>query len=187
MDERTTAFFRFIDLRVYSKALDYSKWVISALPQPRNEGERNLHKAFFSSASEIALNIAEGSSRNNMQFEHYLKVSKSAIRECFSYTEIGYRLELFNEDQRERSQELLMELMRMIGALIVSLNRKNSHRNDDRSEHDDYPQSSRIRKNDGDREAGHGEDDAAGNDQIFNASDTPGFVGTNFESEFKNI
>jgi four helix bundle protein len=133
MDEKTIAFFRFIDLRVYDKALDYSKWVVTQVQQPRNDGERYLFNSFFKSANDIALNIAEGSSRSNMQFEHYLKTSKSAIRECITYTELCYKLGSLGDKEREQSHELLMELMRMIGALIVSLGRPRRHY----EEHDD--------------------------------------------------
>ncbi len=136
IDEKTVAFFRFVDLRVYDKALDYSKWVISQLQHSRNEGEQHAFSAFFKNANEIALNIAEGSSRNVLQFEYYLKLSKSAIRECMTYTELCYKLESFNDEQRKQSHELLMELMRMTGALIVSLSRSR-HQYDDRHNHED--------------------------------------------------
>lgn len=195
MDERTTAFFRFIDLRVYSKALDYSKWVITMLHLPRNEGERNLFNAFFNSANDIALNIAEGSSRNNTQFEHYLKASKSAIRECFSYSELCYSLEIFNEEQREHSHELLMELMRMIGALIVSLNRKSSRRNEERSEREDH-RYAHANKEDSDRYYHDDEDyradsnegnGVANNEAASRVTEVLDFADANFESEFKDI
>lgn len=192
MDERTTAFFRFVDLRVYSKALDYSKWVITMLQMPRNEGERHLFDAFFNSANDIALNIAEGSSRNNTQFEHYLKASKSAIRQCLSYSELCYILEVFNQEQREHSHEMLMELMRMIGALIVSLGRSNRRRSEDRADHPRYPRNS----GDDSERYDHDEDyrseanDETGTDdgvQDAKPNAAPYIVDTNFENEFNGI
>ncbi len=135
LDEKTVAFFRFVDLRVYDKALDYSKWVITHLQQSCNEGEKHLFASFFKNANEIALNIAEGSARNVLQFEYYLKLSKSAIRECMTYTELCYKLGRLDEAQRCQSHELLMELMRMTGALIVSLSRSR-HQYEDRHSHD---------------------------------------------------
>ncbi len=136
MDEKTVAFFRFIDLRVYDKALDYSKWVIAQLQHANNDGEKHLFASFFKNANEIALNIAEGSSRNALQFEYYLKLSKSAIRECMTCTELCYKIGCLNEEQRLQSHELLMELMRMTGALIVSLSRPRHQ--DERHNHDSH-------------------------------------------------
>ena len=79
--EKVVSFFRFEDLRIYAKATDYSAWVIANLGAPANDRQQNLANAFCHSSYDIALNIAEGSSRNKSQFEHYLKISKTAIRE----------------------------------------------------------------------------------------------------------
>lgn len=128
IDDRMISFFRFTDLRVYGKALAYSKWVMGLLQDPRSEGERHLFNAFFRSANDIALNIAEGSSRTNAQFEHYLRISKSAVRECVTFTEICYNMGLMGDMERDQSHDLLIELMRMIGALIVSLSRNGRRR-----------------------------------------------------------
>lgn len=60
LQEKTASFFRFEDLRIYSKATDYSTWVISNLGSPANEKQQNLINAFCHSSYDIALNIAEG-------------------------------------------------------------------------------------------------------------------------------
>ena len=121
--EKTASFFRFEDLRIYDKAIGYSSWLISNLRTPLNEMQQNLVDSFCHSAYDIALNIAEGSSRNKSQFEHYLKISKTAIRECIVYTALANSSGLFDDEQRNQSREYLMELTRMIGALIMSLQR----------------------------------------------------------------
>ena len=123
MDEKIPSFFRFEDLRVYGKAVDYSKWLVSTMRDAQNECERSLCHSFFNSAMEISINIVEGSSRNKNQFDHYLKVVKTAIRECVIYTEVAKGLGMLNDEESEHSRELLMELTRMIGALIISLQR----------------------------------------------------------------
>ncbi len=128
--ERTGSFFRFEDLRIYTKSNDYSVWLLENLRAPKTEAEQNLSNAFYHSAFDIALNIAEGSSRNKSQFEHYLKISKTAIRECIVYTTLAKGLNMLTDEEVERSRELLMEMTRMIGALIISLQR-GSHRRDD--------------------------------------------------------
>ena len=123
MEEKVPSFFRFEDLRIYGKSLDYGKWVIQNLREAHNENESRFNKTFVKSAMSIAVNIAEGSSRSKTQFDHYLKNAKTAIRECVVYTTMANDLGMLNDSQRERSRELLMEQTRMIGALIISLQR----------------------------------------------------------------
>ena len=140
-EEKTISFFRFEDLRIYAKATDYSAWLVANLGTPTNEKQKNLIDSFCRSSYDIALNIAEGSSRNKSQFEHCLKISKTAIRECVVYTEVAANLGMFTPEQKEQSRELLMELTRMLGALIISLQRsaeRRSMRGDGDGEPDDY-------------------------------------------------
>ena len=138
-EEKTVSFFRFEDLRVYAKATDYATWVTANVAG--DEKHTSLVGAFCHSAYDIALNIAEGSSRSKSQFDHYLKISKTAIRECVVYTEVAANLGMFTPEQKEQSRELLMELTRMLGALIISLQRsaeRRSMRGDGDGEPDDY-------------------------------------------------
>ncbi|MBR6331003.1 MAG: four helix bundle protein [Bacteroidales bacterium] len=123
MDEKVPSFFRFEDLRVYTKAVDYSKWVVQTLHNADTDGKMSLCRSFFNSAMDISINIAEGSSRSKSQFEHYLKIAKTAPRECVIFTTIATGLGLLTEEERNQSREYLMELTRMIGALIISLQR----------------------------------------------------------------
>ncbi len=132
MEEKIPSFFRFEDLRIYGKSVDYSKWIINTLHDPRNENEKHLCQAFIRSAIDISLNIAEGSARNKAQFDHYLKISKTAIRECIVYSEIANRLGLMTDEELAQSRELLMEQTRMIGALIISLQRNPRRSDEDR-------------------------------------------------------
>ena len=140
-EEKVVSFFRFEDLRVYTKATDYATWVMQQLGAPRNEAEQVLLKSFCHSAYDIALNIAEGSSRSKSQFDHYLKIAKTAIRECVVFSEVAHNAGLFGDGQFEQSREYLMELTRMLGALIISLQRnaeRRQMRGDDDGEADPY-------------------------------------------------
>ncbi len=127
-EEKTVSFFRFEDLRVYGKATDYASWVSLQLGNVRNESEKILASSFCHSAYDIAINISEGSSRSKSQFDHYLKIAKTAIRECVVYTEIARNMGMIDEAQKEQSREYLMELTRMLGALIISLQRSAERR-----------------------------------------------------------
>ena len=133
-EERTVSFFRFEDLRVYAKATDYATWVSNQVGAPRNESEKNLAASFCHSSYDIALNIAEGSSRSKSQFDHYLKIAKTAIRECVVYTEVAHNLGFMNDEQHNQSREYLMELTRMLGALIISLQRSSERRHESNDE-----------------------------------------------------
>ena len=130
-EERTVSFFRFEDLRVYAKATDYATWVTAQMGAPRTDSEKTLVNSFCHSSYDIALNIAEGSSRSKSQFDHYLKIAKTAIRECVVYSEVAHNLEMMNEEQYQQSREFLMELTRMLGALIISLQRSAERRHDE--------------------------------------------------------
>ena len=137
-EERTVSFFRFEDLRVYAKATDYATWVTAQMGAPRTDSEKTLVNSFCHSSYDIALNIAEGSSRSKSQFDHYLKIAKTAIRECVVYTEVAHNLGMMNDEQHNQSREYLMELTRMLGALIISLQRSAERRHESTDDNDDY-------------------------------------------------
>lgn len=127
MNEQDTnvSFFRFEDLRIYAKATDYISWLYREFET--NTGNNShidvLRESFLKSAQNIALNMAEGSSRNKTQFLYYLKMAKSSVRECVVYTEIAHKLLVMNDDAVEYSRSQLMELTKMVGSLIASLQR----------------------------------------------------------------
>ena len=102
--EKNVSFFRFEDLRIYAKATDYSTWIINNIGHPENDMQRNLVNSFCHS---------------------------SYIRECIVYTAIAFNTGLFDEDKCNQSREFLMELTRMIGALIISLQRGSSRRHEE--------------------------------------------------------
>ena len=118
-------------ISIYGKAIDYGQWVLTTLKEASTKAEKELAKSFFNSAFAIGLNIAEGSSRNKAQFEHYLKISKTAIRECVVFTEIASKTGMLSETDYETSRNSLMELTRMIGALIISLQHPGGRRHKD--------------------------------------------------------
>lgn len=122
--DSTPNFFRFEDLRIYDKATDYITWLHREIVAADGDGcDSVLKECFIRSAQGIALNTAEGSSRNKTQFLYYLKMAKSSVRECVVYTELASRLHLMSDDAKTYSRNQLMELTKMIGSLIASLQR----------------------------------------------------------------
>lgn len=139
--DNTVSFFRFEDLRIYAKALDYITWLYSQTTHfsAINDGNnlKSLEASFLKAAEGIALNTAEGSSRNKTQFLYYLKMAKSSVRECVVYTEIASRQQMLDEDAKEYSRNQLMELTKMIGSLIASLQRSTNGHEEHEDEIDD--------------------------------------------------
>jgi len=119
--EKPISFFRFEDLRVYHKALDYITWVHERIAGFPEADEGMLATRFSQAAQSIGLNIAEGSARNKNQFIYYLKMGKSSLRDCVVYSALARQLGYFTEADEEHSRTLLMEMTKMIGALIGSL------------------------------------------------------------------
>lgn len=121
--EKTTTFFRFEDLRVYHKSLDYIDWVYRKVNSFSDDGISGMGRRFFDSAQAIALHIAEGSARNKSQFIYYLKMAKSSVRECVVHTALASKRGYLSHDEQEESRNQLMEMTKMLGALIGSLQR----------------------------------------------------------------
>lgn len=135
--DNNVSFFRFEDLRIYAKATDYITWLYqetSGFTLEVADCKNVLRDSFLKSAQGIALNMAEGSSRNKTQFLYYLKMAKSSVRECVVFTELAYKLGLFLEDAKEYSRNQLMELTKMVGSLIASLQRSSNSMNHDEKE-----------------------------------------------------
>ena len=123
---KNVTFFRFEDLRVYHRALEYIDWVYSSTGLFPEEQAKDLISKFNLSAQTIAFYIAEGSARNKSQFIYYLKMAKSSVRECVVLTSIFEKQGIMTGTQVEDSRNFLMEMTKMIGALIGSLQRTNN-------------------------------------------------------------
>ncbi len=135
-NSRNVSFFKFEDLRIYHKALEYIDLIYNASAMfPSTQG-RAISDRFIASAQAIAFYIAEGSTRNKNQFVYYLKLAKSSVRECVVLTAVAEKQGLFNESMVEESRNYLMELTKMIGALIGSMQRNNPRMKDKENQED---------------------------------------------------
>jgi hypothetical protein len=123
MEEKNFSFFRFEDLRIYHKALDFSTFVYqntTAFPE-------DLKRDFLDTSTNIVLSIAQGSFYGKAQFINILKEVRNAIRSCVVYTAIGQRIGAFSDAQNEESTIHLQELSKMLGAFIGSLKKQTGH------------------------------------------------------------
>jgi len=74
--------FKFEDLNVYQKSLDFVDSVYLQIKEfPRSE-VYNLSSQFRRAATSIPLNIAEGQGNTNSQFNRFVMIAKSSINEC---------------------------------------------------------------------------------------------------------
>ncbi len=121
--EKIGTFFRFEDLRIYHKSMDYINWLQDVTMSFPGNDQSQFVLRFSDSARNIAFYIAEGSARNKSQFIHFLKLAKSSIRECLIFTSLSFKQNNISESQEEESRQQLMEMTKMIGALISSLQR----------------------------------------------------------------
>ena len=122
-DIKSTTFFRFEDLRVYSKAIGFVSLLTETSTLATNEIEYHFYKRFLEEATLLAFNIAEGSSKNKPAFIAQLKAAKTNIRKCVVFCAIGRQNNFINEEREDMIRTQLMELTKMIGALIISLQR----------------------------------------------------------------
>lgn len=120
-ENKTTTFFRFEDLRVYNKAINFVTLLTKTSTLATNEIENHFYKRFLEEATLIAFNIAEGSSKNKPSFISQLKSAKTNIRKCVVFCTIGNQNEFLTAENEEEIRTQLMELTKMIGALIISL------------------------------------------------------------------
>jgi len=122
--EKPTTFFRFEDLRIYHKALEYSDTIFRMSRNVKDDPyTRYFFERFLNAATSISTNIAEGSSRNKSQFVYYLKMAKSSVRECVVLSTMALSQKFISADVFDESKNHLMEMTKMIGALIGSLQR----------------------------------------------------------------
>lgn len=131
MEQESTinaTFFRFEDLRIYHKSMDYVDWVMNTTKQLTDEKIPVIVDKFNTSAQSIAFNIAEGSARNKSQFVYYLKMAKSAVRECVVITAALEKHGVISDIQVEESRNELMEMTKMLGALIGSLQKSSGYK-----------------------------------------------------------
>jgi S23 ribosomal protein. len=133
---KNQTFFRFEDLRVYHKSNECATWISNLGITCINEVDIHFFNRFCDEAFEIPSNIAEGSSRNKVQFVHYLKLAKSSIRKCVIYSTLAKKRNLISTEQELETRNQLMELTKMLGALITSLQKAHDSIQDEQPEND---------------------------------------------------
>lgn len=116
--------FQFEDLKVYNKALDFIDLVYKIADTFPNSEKFGLSSQFTRASVSIALNIAEGSSDTDKQFNRFLQMALDSVNECVVCSTIAKRQNYISEDTENQLRERLVELSKMITSLQKYLKTK---------------------------------------------------------------
>lgn len=117
--------FKFEELKVYQKAVDYGELVHKQLSEfPKIEDYR-LSAQFARAADSIAFNIAEGSGSSDASFLNYLRIARDSSLECVAATTKAYRRNYISFEQSGQNRAFLVEINKMLSALMKHIRNKN--------------------------------------------------------------
>lgn len=106
--------FKFEDLIMYQKALDFGDYVFEQIKRFPKEETYRLSSQFIRAADAIALNIAEGSSSTKPNFNRYLQIAWDSAHECVVCSTKALRRGFIDRETDEKNRELVTELSKMI-------------------------------------------------------------------------
>lgn len=116
--------FKFEDLKVYQKALDYVDEVYDLTKKFPKDERYGLTTQFIRAAVSISLNIAEGAGDTNAQFNRYLQIAWDSAKECVVCSTIARRQKIITEKEDIDMRVKLAELSKMIVSLQKYLKTK---------------------------------------------------------------
>ena len=121
--EKAGTFFRFEDLRVYHKSLDYINWLQDVtMLFPNNSSD--FVNQYNVSARNIAFFIAEGSARNHKnEFKQFLYISLSSCSELNTQLTIAQNLDYIDSVACNTLLNELEIISKMLQGLIKSINK----------------------------------------------------------------
>lgn len=116
--------FKFEDLQVYQKAIDFGEFVNDQVNQfPKHEIYK-LSSQFIRAADSIAFNIAEGSGSTDVNFNRYLKIAWDSSHECVAASTKARLRGYIKFETDEENRKRLTELAKMISSLRRHLKNK---------------------------------------------------------------
>jgi len=119
--------FKFEDLKVYNKALEFVDLVYQISETFSKTEKYALSSQFTRATVSIALNIAEGSSDTDKQFNRFLQMALGSVNECVLCSNISKRQNYTSEEKNNQIREKLVELSKMITSLQKYLKTKTKH------------------------------------------------------------
>lgn len=119
--------FKFEDLKVYQKAMDFCELVDNLVKRFPNHELYALSSQFRRAADSIALNIAEGYPGSDTQFIKHLNHTIYSTNECVSYSTKARRREYINFEQDQDNRKLVSELIKMMSSLRKKIIERNTN------------------------------------------------------------
>ena len=126
---KPTNFFKFEGLRIYHKSVDFTNAILALSNTTQTAAQKILVDQFINEAGKISANIIEGASHSKTEFTDYLQEAKSNIGKCVMLCTLASKQSLIDETQENDIRNELMELTKMIGALIISFQKHDSVNN----------------------------------------------------------
>ena len=126
---KPTNFFKFEGLRIYHKSVDFTNAILSLCNTTQTAAQRLLIDQFVNEAGQISANIIEGAAHSKAEFTESLQRAKSNIGKCVMLCTLASKQSLIDETQESDIRNELMELTKMIGALILSFQKHDSVNN----------------------------------------------------------
>lgn len=109
--------FKFEDLKVYKKAIEFGEIVHNLTINFPREERFELTSQFRRASDSIALNIAEGSSGTDKQFHNYLGIAWHSAEECIACSTKARLRNYISLEEDEIIREAVTELSKMITTL----------------------------------------------------------------------
>jgi four helix bundle protein len=118
-------YFKFEDLKVYQKAMDFGELVNHIVKEFPNHEFYSLSSQFRRAADSIALNIAEGYPGSDAQFVKHLNHAIYSANECVSCSTKARRRNYITFEEDEVNRKLLSELTKMLSSLRKTIKQRN--------------------------------------------------------------
>lgn len=113
--------FRFEDLLVYQKSLDYIDFVHTITPTFPQFEQRELGSQFRRASSSVSLNIGEGEGGTTKEYMNFLRIARRSMRECVVCTTVAHRRKYITETTMMESRKRAIEISKMLSGLMKSL------------------------------------------------------------------
>ena len=111
------AVFKFEELKVYQKALDFVDQVYEVTKEFPDDERYGLISQYRRAAQSIALNIAEGAGDTDAQFNRFLTISQGSSKECLVCATIAKRQHYISEAKDMEFRLALSQMAKMITSL----------------------------------------------------------------------
>jgi len=107
-------YFKFEDLKIYQKAIDFGEGVNTQIISFPKEETYRLASQFIRAADSIANNIADGSGSTDAQFNRYLQTAWDCAHECVVCSTKARLRNFISNEQDEKNRGEIAELAKMI-------------------------------------------------------------------------